>query len=131
MLAAELVAALAAAVVQLWGHSGGGSGVGRGVGVGVGGGVGSAPKARIKPHAVHCRLVCAGTDGDGVPRGVDELVPLAEVVAVGGLVKHVRDDAVQRRSAERIVRSLVGKPAGREHTNVLGLYGGGGGEGGG
>ena len=55
-------------------------------------------KSRVKPHAVDRGV--ASADSHDVARGVDELVPLPEVVAVWGLVHYVRDYTIECLWAE-------------------------------
>ena len=76
-------------------------------------------KSRVKPHAVDRGV--ASADSHDVTRGVDELVPLPEVVAVRGLVEHVGDVAVKRRRAEGVVRWFVSVPSSSDNVDELGL----------
>jgi hypothetical protein len=71
-------------------------------------------EAGVKPHAIN---LLAAVDGDGVLGGINELVALAQVVAIRRLVKDIADDAVEL-GAKLVVRSLVSKAPRREHGDA-------------
>eukprot|EP00038_Savillea_parva_P003835 m.130839 g.130839 ORF g.130839 m.130839 type:complete len:389 (-) comp11294_c1_seq1:306-1472(-) len=72
---------------------------------------------RVKPHAIHLLFVRAYQDF--VLGCVDKLMPLAEMVLHGGLVKHVGNDTVPK-AAKLFVGRDVGKASRFQDTNVHG-----------
>ena len=66
------------------------------------------------------RRATANSHGDGVLGGIHELVTLAQVVAVGALVKDVRNNAVKLR-AKGVMRRLVCKAPRGEDGHAEGL----------
>ena len=85
-----------------------------------GGVVHMVAEAGVKPHAIHGHAV---PDRHPQPRGVDERVPLQQVVALRRLVKHGGDDAVRVSAgcrAEGVLRRRVGEAAGGEHRHGQG-----------
>lgn len=71
-------------------------------------------ETRVEPHPVHANVVA---DGDRVSAGVDQAVPLRQMVLHGALVEHAEDDTVLPGPAKRVVLRLVRETAWLERTD--------------